>query len=187
MGKKISVEADFEKAVKTLKGYKENSKKVIDATTKDFKSRGAGWVSQSVSEKYNISKKRVKQDFKGAKEMGEKGNEEIGLKFSGRLLTVGRFKIKPKNRKKGNKPYRVNIEVVKGKPKNLPPNVFVAKANGSIQAFKRKTKDRYPLEMMKTLSVPQMINAPRAAPHVQSTIHENLEARMKNHEKRFFK
>lgn len=202
----VSVRYQFDHATDTLKNLHSNSEKVTRYTVSDFKSRGAVWVGKAVGEKYNIKTARVKKDFKGAKGGAA---TEVELTFSGGLLTAGGFSMDPKKRASKNKPYRVSVRIVKGEKKNLPSTTFLASIGETPQAFKRKPgtvskkleakrgpqkrkldQKRKPLEQMeviKTLSVAQMIAGERASARVQEIVEENVQSRKDHHEKRFFK
>lgn len=182
--KNIGIEYQFEDSVNTLKNLHSNSEKVTKATVNDFKNRGHGPIGKAVVEEYGVTAARIKKDFKGAK--GGTATD-VKLQYSGKLLTVGRFKMKPKRRKPKNKPYDVSIEVVKGQPKKLPFDTFVAPINETPQAFRREGKKRYPIEMVKTIAIPQMISGKRASPKVQAAIEEFVQSRKDHHEKRYFK
>lgn len=202
----INVGYQFDHATDTLKNLHSNSEKVTRYTVSDFKSRGNSWVTQAIIEKYNVPKSRIKKSFKGAK-----GSTvtDVRLHYSGERLTISRFKMKPKKRKTKNRPYRVNVEIVKDKPRNLPATTFVASMGKKPQAFKRllgtrsdrleskrkpqrykMNQERKPLEKMeliKTMGIPSMIAGKRASTRVQEIVEENVQSRKDHHEKRFFK
>lgn len=90
---------------------------VVKKTVSDFKSRGPGWVNQSVSEVYNIKKADVKQTYAGTTTelSGEKvkvGNtnvSNIGLKYRDRPRTLRTFGMKPQSVPKKHERYYKRI------------------------------------------------------------------------------
>ena len=89
------------KLKKEIEKNEEKSKRALQRTVSDFRSRAPGWVSTSVTEVYGIKKSDVKRCFKGAKKAAGKIRisgimvDNIQLTYSGRLLTPTHFKMKP--------------------------------------------------------------------------------------------
>lgn len=98
----ISITVKNVKALKKeIKNKEKQCEEVIKKTMSDFKSRAPAWVSQSVTEVYNIKKADVKSTFKGAKKapgkIKIKGTliDNVQLHYKGRSLTPTHFKMKP--------------------------------------------------------------------------------------------
>ena len=127
------------------------------------------------------------------------------LIYKGRTLTPTHFKMSPKQRPDGqqNKPekipgqaiagagdvamikppkkYAVKATIIKGKRTSLPPGTFIASGRGgSTLPFQRKSEAREPIEAVRTLSVPQMIDG-RARETIEETISEKLGQRFEHH------
>lgn len=127
------------------------------------------------------------------------------LQYKGRTLTPIHFKMSPKQRPDGQqnqyarvpgqaiagagdvamikppKKYKVKATIIKGKRTSLPPGTFIATANGgSTLPFQRKGEAREPIEAVRTLSVPQMIDG-RARETIEETISEKLGQRFEHH------
>lgn len=127
------------------------------------------------------------------------------LEYKGRTLTPIHFKMSPKQRPEGQqnqytrvpgqaiagagdaamikppKKYTVKATIIKGKRTSLPPGTFIASANGgSTLPFQRKGEAREPIEAVRTLSVPQMIDG-RARQTIEETISEKLGQRFEHH------
>lgn len=116
---------------KEIEKQKEQSENVIKRTMSDFKSRAPGWVSQSVTEVYNIKKADVKSCFRGAKKAAGKIRiagtlvDNIQLHYSGRLLTPTHF---------GMKPGRPPAKRLKGKRLVPGQNIKSTKTVGEVAA-----------------------------------------------------
>lgn len=127
------------------------------------------------------------------------------LEYKGRTLTPLHFKMSPKQRPEtqqknhirvpgqaiGNgspvamvrapKPYTVKATIIKGKRSSLPPGTFIAAGNGGASLpFQRTGQGRTPIEAVRTLSVPQMIDG-RARETIEQTISEKLGERFQHH------
>ena len=51
--------------------------------------------------------------------------------------------------------------------------------------FQRKSKNRSDVEVIKTLSLPQMVSSERTAPNIEKAINEGLEKRMDHYMERY--
>lgn len=127
------------------------------------------------------------------------------LEYKGRTLTPLHFKMSPKQRPEAQqskhiripgqviagagdvamirppKPYKVKATIIKGKRSNLPAGTFIAEGQGSNSLpFQRTGEGRGPIEAVRTLSVPQMIDG-RARETIEQTISEKLGQRFEHH------
>lgn len=127
------------------------------------------------------------------------------LEYKGRTLTPIHFKLSPKAKPtaqqatpiripgqligtgspvamvKPPKPYTVKATIIKGKRSALPPGTFIASANGgSTLPFQKSGDTRTPIEAVRTLSVPQMIDG-RARETIEQTISTKLGERFQHH------
>ena len=138
----------------------------------------------------------------------------VTLVYKGRTLTPTHFKMSPKARPTAqqNKPirtpgqviagsagspvlmvrppkrYTVKATIIKGKRTSLGRGTFIAEGNGGVALpFQKKDPEqRGPIEALRTLSVPQMIDG-RARETVGEIISENLEKRFEHHIKQVTK
>lgn len=133
------------------------------------------------------------------------------LVYKGRTLTPVHFKMSPKQPQTarqnkeiripgqaiadaGNvamirppKKYKVKATILKNKRANLPHGTFIAAGNGGVALpFQRKSEARMPIEAVRTLSVPQMIDG-RARETIQEIIGQSLEKRFEHHIKQAMK
>lgn len=130
------------------------------------------------------------------------------LEYKGRTLTPIHFKLSPKARPEAQqqspiripgqligsgspvamvkppKPYTVRATIIKGQRAALPPGTFIASANGgSTLPFQKSGDTRTPIEAVRTLSVPQMIDG-RARETIEQTISTKLGERFQHHVQR---
>ena len=130
------------------------------------------------------------------------------LKYSGRLLTPTHFKMTPKKRpaakqntkiripgqaKAGAPPvamvqppkkYAIKATIIKGEGATLPSGAFLGRAskdeNAKVIPWQRVGDGRLPVHVIKTLSVPQMIDG-RARQTIEELISEGLGKRFEHH------
>lgn len=127
------------------------------------------------------------------------------LEYKGRTLTPVHFKLSPKQRPSGqqNKPiripgqaiagagdvamirppkaYKVKATIIKGQRATMPHGTFIASGHGgSTLPFQRTGEGRMPIEAVRTLSVPQMIDG-RARETIEETISTKLGQRFQHH------
>ena len=175
----------LQKKLQTLDG---GGEKAIQRTVSDFKSRAPGWVSKGVRQHYGIQASGMKAHAPTIKEGTSttvSGHQVDGatLQYESELLTPYRFSMKPKQ---AGKPGQISAEFTKGQRKNLPPQAFLASAkkktgdDGPALPFQRRGSARYPLDIIKTVSVPQMLDN-RARDEIENLIEKNLEKRFNNH------
>lgn len=187
-----------------LKGASKDCEIAIKRTTSDFKSRAPAWVSKAVTATYGIAAKEVKAAMTGGKKttgtIKVKGTvvDNVGLVYAGRALTPIHFKMKPKARPKGikdetgrtirrAKPYQVTAEIYKGKRKVLGSGVFLGSNGSSDIPFQRKGATRTPIEAIRTVSVPQMIENEDVAAQIRKNIDEGLTKRIEHHTEQILK
>lgn len=131
--------------------------------------------------------------------------DAVQLEYKGGLLTPLHFKMSPKARpaaqqktvqripgqKIGSgspvamvaqpKPYTVKATIIKGQRSSMPSGTFIAPGNGGVSLpFQRSGEGRMPIEAVRTLSVPQMIDG-RARETIERNISEGLEKRFQHH------
>lgn len=131
--------------------------------------------------------------------------DSVSLVYKGRTLTPTHFKMSPKSMPttRAKKPlrvpgqaikgagdvamirppkkYSVKATIIKGQRVSLPQGTFIAPGNGGATLpFQRVGEGRMPIEAVRTVSVPQMIEG-RARETIQGAIEEKLGARFQNH------
>ncbi|MDR1631211.1 MAG: hypothetical protein LBS36_13520 [Oscillospiraceae bacterium] len=195
-------------AVKGLKDLKKQldkmdaqSQTVIKRTVSDFKSRAPAWVSAAVVSRYGINKTEISNSKKKTKKIVSikaTGTtvDNAALVYQGRPLTPTHFKMRPTTRPKSTKdengktirrarPYTVTAEVLKGQREALGPKVFLGSTRkGKEIPFQRVGKERKPIEAVKRLAVPQMIEYEQVTQKIREDIDKNLGERFRGHLKR---
>ena len=190
---KVIIEG-YDEVIRGIQDMRFKSEKVVNRTVADFKSRGPSWVAQEVTKEYSISKKDVNETKKGV----TKGKSQIRIKgaklddisivYRGRVLTPTHFAMKPTMRPTRNRPYVVSATIKKSKGRvNLGSNVFLASAskNSTTQIpWQRRSDPRLPIDVIKTVSVPQMITNEGVAQNIHNRINTELGKRLEHHLKR---
>lgn len=170
------------------------AKKAVNRTVSDFKTRGPGWVAQEVCKEYNIKKKDVtaaKKGFRNAsKAIRVRGQrlDTLAIEYRGRLLTPTHFSMKPTKRPEGRRPYTVTAQIKKnGGRKALGGGVFLGSSGGegTVQIpFRRRGTARTPIDVIKTVSVPQMITNETVAEQIHTRVNEELGKRLEHNVQR---
>lgn len=134
-----------------------------------------------------------------------KNVDGAALEYRGRTLTPLHFKMAPKSAptaRQGTpilipgqliagagdvatirppKKYTVKATIIKGKRASLPDGTFLAPVSGmNTLPFQKSGTGRGPIDAVRTLSVPQMIDG-RARETIESTINEKLGGRLAHH------
>ena len=203
------------KVLKELEKVKEESKKVIDKTTNDFKSRGHAWVSSAVTAVYNIKKADFNEFLVGKIDGTGKGLEQLkttSLLYASRLLTPARFGMTPKTPpagrsytlkmkvfKKGQAEVigRFNVKKVKGGPYTQKSHYILMHTGAKKTAeegaithipFQRigSKKPRF-VDKFTTTQVRSMINNKGVKNLININIDKGLGARFENHMKQALK
>lgn len=153
---------------------------------------------------------------RGGTQIAVKGNvvDGLTLEYRGRTLTPTHFKQSPTtpfpkgfkaklervpgqaiNTARGSsavamirqpKKYTVKATIIKGQRVSMGGGAFITEANRATLPFQRTGERREPIEPIKTLSVPQMIDG-RAHDTINDIINENLEKRFTHHISRVMK
>lgn len=143
--------------------------------------------------------------------VGGKAVDGAALEYRGRTLTPLHFKMAPRSQptaRQGDpilipgqliagagdvatirppKKYNVKATIIKGKRTNLPDGTFLAPVNGgNTLPFQKEGAGRGPIDAVRTLSVPQMIDG-RARETIEETINEKLGGRLAHHIKQVTK
>lgn len=184
----------YDDIINSINNMRAQSEKAVQRTISDFKSRAPSWISQEVCKEYNIKKKDVNEHKKGVKNQGKikvKGTkiDNIEIVYQGRVMTPTHFGMKPTSRQ--NKPYQVTAQITKnGGRKALGSNVFLASSGGAGTTqipFQRRGTARTPIDVVKTLSVPQMITNTSVSANIRKRINEEMKKRLEHNLQRIRK
>ena len=202
--------------VKRLRKLENGGQVAIERTVSDFTTRAPAWVSKAVREHYGVDAAAVKEAAKkprrGQTSIKVAGVTVDGatLEYKGRTLTPVHFKMSPKKTPEGKqrkavripgqaiaggspvamveppKAYKVKATIIKGKRVSLPSGTFITSAHNATLPFQRTSEKRYPIEAVRTLSVPQMIDG-RARETIEQKLGEELGKRFEHHIKQAMK
>ena len=199
--------------LKQLDGKKKASEKVLKALTADAKKRTPGWVATEITKVYGVKKTEITGGKIG--KVTTKGDNIKNLKviYTGRLLTHTHFGMTPKEPKPNGDPYTLKASVLKGQKKTLgkvkklskkqlaalganltrsgtqnsdhSPIMLMRANGGHYLPFQRKSQNRNDIDVIKTLSLPQMVSSERTKTNIRKAINEGLQKRLEHHMKRF--
>lgn len=174
------------------------SEKVLRATGSDMKSRIPGYVAQEVVKTYGIKKSEINPSKKSPRKLAGRISvrgetvSEVTVVYSGRTLTPVHFSMTPKKPdQKGKRVARrkkIKATVKKGQQKVLHSQAFLgSNRGGGYIPFRRTGKAQYPIEAIKTLSLPQMVDGDGVRDRIEERINVELEKRLAHNMERFMK
>ena len=190
---------------KGIAKMRKTPKTVINRTLSDFRKRAPGWVSAVVANDYNITKREVNE--LGNMKVRGKSVTNIRIVYKGRMLTPIHFHMTPKTPKQS---YSLKAEILRGNKvelgkvkkltkkqraklaKNLTREgtrtsdhspIMLMRTGTKYIPFQRKSYDRKDVEVIKTVSVPHMVQNEWVAPRISNVIQENLGKRIEHHMK----
>lgn len=132
-------------------------------------------VKKEVTNEYSIKAGEVAATLKVKKANGSSLSASIISKDG--LLTLSRF---PGNLKAGwTKGTAVKVKVKRTGYKEVP-EAFVSSLGGNLHIVKRKTTKSYPIEVLRTLSIPQMISNAKINKTVSNEAAEQLQKRIEH-------
>lgn len=173
MASKIVIDtSQLNKVVKGLAGLqKQMPGAAINAVnrTLDHVNTKAG---RFVTGEYNISVKDVKATI--TKHRAGKGRIRAWLKSRSRRLTFSHFRISS-----SKKAVKVKIKKASGfKKVRTDPAAFVQILDGRKQIMKRVGKGRFPVEVLRSITVPQMLEAANVSEKIQTEANKKLGERI---------
>jgi hypothetical protein len=190
---KGEISIDASSLNKVAAGLKELEKQIPAAAysainrTVDFVSNNVG---KFVAEEYNVKASEFKAGKNGIvntrKTYASKGNLDAKITYAGRRLTFTHFALTPKIPNTGR---QVKVKIKKGSGKkdvNTFPTAFIAPTGANstdkvqFNAFKRKGKTRNPIEVLNTLSAPQMISNENVQKNINEMANSQLLKRIEH-------
>ena len=197
---------------KTLDDKKKAPQKVMKALASDARKRVPGWVATEVTNVYGVKKSEITGKKIGGVKVQGSDVKNMKVIYTGRLLTHTHFSMSPKAPKEGGS-YTLKATVLKGQRKTLgnvkkltkaqraalaknftgsgskssnkSPIMLMRANGGQYLPFQRKSANRKDIDVVKTLSLPQMVSSERTAGNIQQAINDGLEKRMDHHMKRY--
>ncbi len=145
-------------------------------------------VGRIVPKEYAIKSTEVKDSFKGGIKKPSKTDLTASITSRGHTLTLAHFPHTPTKPMGKSKKY-IKVQVKKTESKkyiNVYPQPFVAstgaKTEDKIQfnIFRRLGKARFPIEPLRTVSIPQMISNEGISQQIQKIAQDKLEERLEH-------
>ncbi|WP_459482111.1 phage tail protein [Clostridium saccharoperbutylacetonicum] len=135
-------------------------------------------IKKEVTSKYSIKSGEVAKTFKIRK--ANNGSLSAVISSQGQVLTLSHFPANLRAGWTGKAPIRVKVKKSGYKQINTTPGAFVASLGGNLHIVKRKTSNSYPIEVLKTLSIPQMISNTEISEKVMKDTGEQLQKRIEH-------
>lgn len=129
-------------------------------------------VARFVSSEYRIKNTEVKDTI--TKNRATKGKLLAFLKSEGRRLTLVRFRF-------GSAKKSIKVKIKKNESTKVvatSPKAFIQNLRGNDQIMKRQGKKRKPVEVLRTISVPQMIDSLKVSEKIQTEANKKLAERI---------
>ncbi len=120
-------------------------------------------ISKTTRERYNVLARLIKSVLRIRFE--KKGGVNVQyLTYVGKRIGLIHFNARPKQVRVagpqfGKKRIGVKVRIRKDAPAKLVTGCFFAQFGYAFQVVKRTEADRYPIQMLKTLSIPEMVGA----------------------------
>lgn len=165
---------DVEKQLKKLRNFPKHAKKAANSAINRTLTFTNKRINQEVRKSYNIKAAEIKGTIQIRKSNPSTLRGEINS--NDRRLSLGRFQ---RGKFKKGKPVKVRV-TKSAKVVNTNPKAFVISLNGNTHVAKRTGKNNYPIEVLRTLSVPQMIASKKVEPTVTKESQEYLLKRTKH-------
>lgn len=159
---------DVEKQLKKLRNFPKHAKKAANSAINRTLTFTNKRINQEVRKSYNIKSAGIKGTISIRKSNPSTLSGVIDS--NDRRLSLGRFQ---RGKFKRGKPVKVRVTKT-AKVVNTNPKAFVISLNGNTHVAKRTGKKNYPIEVLKTLSVPQMISSKKVEPTVSKESQEYL-------------
>lgn len=203
---------DLKKLQKAIDRKKAAPQKVMKAMYSDAKKRVPGWVATEVTKKYGAKKGEITGKKIGSVKISGSGFKDLKFTYSGRLLTHTHFSMNPKVPNAGGS-YTLKATVIKGERKTLgkvkkltkkqrkeigknltksgtqnsdhSPIMLMRANGGQYLPFQRKSKNRNDIDVVKTVSLPQMVSNERTKLPIQAAISDGLNKRLTHHIDRY--
>lgn len=197
---------------KELDDMKKAPQKVMKAMTSDAVKRVPGWIATEVTQTYGVKKSDITGKKIGNVQIkGSDITKNLKVIYTGRPLTHTHFSMSPKVPKAGGG-YTLKATVIKGQRSTLgnvkkltkkqraalaknftgsgtkksdhSPIMLMRANGGQYLPFQRKSTNRNNIEVIKTVSLPQMVSSERTAANIQKAIDEGLGKRLEHHMQR---
>lgn len=160
---------DLEKKMRKLSQFPKEARKATSSAINRTLTFTAKKTGQEVRKYYNVKISEVKGGLTIRK--ANPGSLSGEIISRDRRLSLGRF-VRGKSKK------AVKVRVKKTTKKvTVDPSAFVVNIGGNRHVAKRTSDTRYPIEVLRTVSIPQMISSKNVQPGIQKEAGEYLAKR----------
>lgn len=198
---------------KRLDDTKKAPRKVINALTSDAKKRAPGWIAAEVTKIYGVKKAEITGKKIGSVNVQGDSIANVKIVYKGRPLTHTHFNMKPGSPKPDRGAYTLKATVINGKRKTLgqikkltkkqraamsknftssgtqkserSPIMLMRANGGQYLPFQRTSKYRKDIDVVRTVSLPQMVSSKRTEAGIQTALSQELGKRLDHHMKRY--
>lgn len=171
----VTISANLDEIVKRLPTEK-LAKRVMSRAINRGLTAGRVQAAREVVKDYNVKQRQVNEKTRIRK--AAPSNLEATLTFSGPALNVADFKVSPSKPQPAKRPVlRVSVSKQRG-PKPYKGAFLIPVRAGKYRAFRRKGKERLPIQDVWGPSIPSLIGAERVRNAVQDRIHEVIITRL---------
>ena len=177
MGGSSGIE-NYGTVIKEIRGMRKGAETCIKRTMSDMRTRVPGWVATEVAAVYGIKKGEITPS-----KAGKGGKKAGGVHVRGET-TLGKVK---KLTKKQRKQIGKNLRRQGTKSSDHSPIMLLGNGGGGSIPFQRKSTNRKDLEVIKTVSLPQMVSSDRTKDNIERAINEGLEKRLQQNLKLILK
>ncbi len=168
---------ELKKAVEKLSQFPKQMPKATSSAINRTITFANKRLKQEVRKEYSIKNEDIQKTIEIKK--ANPSMLSASIKSSDRRLTLQRFSKNLGVWKKG-KLIKVKVKKSGAKKLNTTPKAFALTLNGNIHVAKREGKKQYPIKVLRTLSIPQMISNKKIAQIVQQETQEKLKERIEH-------
>lgn len=171
-------DTELKKAVKKLSAFPKEVPKATNAALNRTITFVNKKIKKEVTNEYSIKSGEVQSTLKVKK--SSTSSLSATITSTGNPLTLSHF---PANLKAGwTKGAGIKVKVKKAgyKKVNSTPPAFVASLTGNLHIVKREGRKSYPIKVLRTVSIPQMISNTKVSESVMEEAQDQLEKRVQH-------
>lgn len=171
----VTISANLDDIVKRLPTEK-LAKRVMSRAINRGLTAGRVQAAREVAKDYTVRQRQVNEKTRIRK--AAPSNLEATLTFSGPALNVADFKVSPSKPQPAKRPIlRVTVSKSSG-PRQFKGAFLIPVRAGKYRAFRRKGKERLPIQNVWGPSIPSLIGAERVRNAVQDRMQEVIFTRL---------
>lgn len=171
----VTISANLDEIAKRLPTEK-LAKRVMSRAINRGLTAGRVQAAREVVKDYNVRQRQVNEKARIRKTSANR--LEASLSFSGPALNIADFKVSPPRPQPAKRPVlRVSTSKQRG-PKPYKGAFLIPVRAGKYRAFRRKGKERLPIQNVWGPSIPSLVGAERVRNAVQDRIQEVIITRL---------